>query len=150
VAGYSFGILNDAAEWGVSAHFMDENIDTGDLIRVDRFPICAKLETAFSLERKTQTRLVRLFVEVIDDVVAGHDLPRVPQPNLGHRFTKSDLEQSRRIGMGDTADIIDRKIRAFWFPPFPGAVIDLAGTSYTVVGDAVLDEVGQAYRTCQE
>ena len=39
LGGYNVAILEDFAEWGVSAHFVDEEFDTGDLVRVDRFPI---------------------------------------------------------------------------------------------------------------
>ena len=39
LGGYNVAILEDFEEWGVSAHFVDEEFDTGDLVRVDRFPI---------------------------------------------------------------------------------------------------------------
>jgi methionyl-tRNA formyltransferase len=38
-------ILEDLPEWGVSAHFADEDIDTGDLVAVKRFPIDREAET---------------------------------------------------------------------------------------------------------
>ena len=39
IGGYNVAILEDWPEWGVSAHFVDETFDTGDVVRVDRFPI---------------------------------------------------------------------------------------------------------------
>ena len=50
LGGFNVAILEDFAEWGVSAHFVDEEFDTGDLVRVDRFPIDRERETALSLD----------------------------------------------------------------------------------------------------
>jgi methionyl-tRNA formyltransferase len=43
-------------------------------------------------------------------------------------------------------DDISRKLRAFWYPPWPGAVIDVDGRRLTLVDDALLAEVALAYR----
>ena len=51
---YCFAIYQNSPSWGVSAHFVDEKIDTGDIIKVNKFSINAKNETAFSLEQKSQ------------------------------------------------------------------------------------------------
>ena len=45
----------------MSAHFVDEEFDTGDLVRVDRFPIDRESETALSLDIRSQERLLALF-----------------------------------------------------------------------------------------
>ena len=42
----------------MSAHFVDEEFDTGDLVRVDRFPIDRERETALSLDIRSQERLL--------------------------------------------------------------------------------------------
>jgi methionyl-tRNA formyltransferase len=33
IAGSSYAILHDYKEWGVTAHYMDEGVDTGDIIK---------------------------------------------------------------------------------------------------------------------
>ena len=53
------------AEWGVSCHFVDARIDTGDLVEVERFPIDPDAETALSLDVLSQERLLGLFQRVI-------------------------------------------------------------------------------------
>ena len=37
LGGYNVAILEGLPEWGVSAHFVDERFDTGDLVEVERF-----------------------------------------------------------------------------------------------------------------
>ena len=43
-------------------------------------------------------------------------------------------------------DDLPRKLRAFWYPPWPGAVIEVDGRRLTLVDDALLADVAHAYR----
>ena len=142
VGGYNVAILEDLPEWGVSAHFVDEDIDTGDLVAVERFPIDRNAETAFSLDVKSQERLFELFRSVVDRLLAGEELPRVPQGD-GRYLTREDVEELRRVRPGDD---LPRKIRAFWYPPHPGATVEVDGRDLTVVGDDRLRELAELYR----
>jgi len=51
---YNLAILENSFEYGCTCHYMDENFDTGPLLKVRRFPIDPKKETAYSLEKKAQ------------------------------------------------------------------------------------------------
>jgi methionyl-tRNA formyltransferase len=146
VGGYNVAILEDLPEWGVSAHFVDEDIDTGDLVAVERFPIDRNAETAFSLDVKSQERLFELFRSVVDRLLAGEELPRTPQGD-GRYFTREDVEELRRVRTGDD---LPRKIRAFWYPPHPGATIELDGGVATLVESALLGQVAEVYRRAGE
>ena len=53
LGGYNIAILNKLKEWGASAHYVDKNIDTGNIIRVYKFNFDYRIETAKSLEEKT-------------------------------------------------------------------------------------------------
>jgi len=141
---YNFGVYEQAHTWGVSAHFVDESFDTGDLILVQRFPVDPETETAISLSRKSQPHLVALLDEVMDMALRDGSLPRKPQ-GPGRYFSREDTEQLRRIQPNDTPDQIARKIRAFWYPPNPGAVVELCGRTFTVVDDALLRQVADLY-----
>ena len=54
--GFNVAILENHDSFGVTAHYLDEGIDTGPVIEVDRFTIDAKSETAQSLERKSHQK----------------------------------------------------------------------------------------------
>ena len=36
-----------------------------------------------------------------------------------------------------------RKIRAFFYPPYPGALIEINGKKYTVISDEILKDLGE-------
>lgn len=144
VGGYNFAIYENLPYWGVSAHFVDESIDTGDIIRVCRFHIDPGQETALSLESRTQSALVDLFTETIDAVCETDSLPRSPQ-GPGRYISTKDFKALRAIQATDTIDEINRKIRAFWYPPYQGATIDIGGAQFTLVNSDLLGQVGDLY-----
>jgi methionyl-tRNA formyltransferase len=74
--------------------------------------------------------------------LAGEALPRTPQ-GPGRYVTRDEFESLRRIRPGDD---VERKLRAFWYPPHPGALIEVDGRELTVVDERLLAEVAQAYR----
>jgi methionyl-tRNA formyltransferase len=142
LGGYNVAILEGFREWGVSAHFVDDDFDTGDLIAVERFPLDADHETAFSLDLRTQEALLGLFRHVVGDALAGRELARRPQGE-GRYVSRDELERLRRV---ETGDDLHRKLRAFWYPPWPGAVVEVDGRSLTLVDETLLEEVARRYR----
>jgi methionyl-tRNA formyltransferase len=142
LGGYNVAILEGLGEWGVSCHFVDERFDTGDLVEVERFPIDADAETAFSLDLQSQARLVRLFERVMQRALAGEELPRKPQ-GQGRYVTREEFESLRVVRPGDD---VERKLRAFWYPPHPGAVVEVDGRRLTLVDERLLAEVAEVYR----
>lgn len=145
IGGYNVAILEDWPEWGVSAHFVDEAFDTGDLVRVDRFPIDRRRETALSLDFRSQRRLLELFRWTLDLAAAGEPLPRTAQGD-GRYVTREELEALRSVRLDDPPDLTARRIRAFWYPPYDGASLELDGRTLTLVDRALLSEVAAAYR----
>lgn len=145
VGGYNVAVLEGFSEWGVSAHFVDEQFDTGDLVRVDRFPIDAAAETALSLDIRSQEHLVSLFRDVVDRALAGEELPRAPQGE-GRYVTREQFEALRRVRRGDPPELTERRVRAFWHPPHEGATIEVAGRELTLVDRRLLHETAEAYR----
>jgi methionyl-tRNA formyltransferase len=139
VGGYNVAILEDFESWGVSVHFVDEDIDTGDLVAVERFPIDRERETALSLDVRSQERLLELFRSVADRALAGQELPRTPQ-GQGRYVSREELEELRRVRPGDD---VGRKIRAFWYPPHPGATVEVEGRTLTLVDPALLDALAE-------
>jgi methionyl-tRNA formyltransferase len=145
IGGYNVAILEDWPEWGASAHFVDEDFDTGDLVRVDRFPIDRERETALSLDIRSQERLLEVFHWTVDRLQRGEPLPRVPQGE-GRYVTRAEFERLRAIGVDDPPELTARRIRAFWYPPHAGATVELAGRTLTLVDESLLAEAAEAYR----
>lgn len=143
-AGYNMAILEEKKSYGVSAHFIDSEIDHGPIIKVLRFPIRNE-ETALSLEKKAQEKLIFLFKEVIGNLRAGNIIRTAP--NSGGMFlTSQQLEDLKRVDFKkDDAKLIERKIRAFFFPPYSGANIEVNGKQYTLVDKKMLDFLKSFY-----
>ena len=142
VGGYNLAILEGLPEWGVSCHFVDEHFDTGDLVAVERFPIDPDTETALSLDSKSQQQLASLFERVMQRLLDGEELPRASQGE-GRYVSRAEFEELRVVRPGDD---LGRKLRAFWYPPWPGAVVELDGRRLTLVDDELLADVARAYR----
>lgn len=142
LGGYNVAILEGMREWGVSCHFVDTGFDTGDLVEVERFPMDPDSATAFSLDLESQERLFGLFQRVMRMAMAGEELPRTPQ-GAGRYVDAGEFERLRRVGPGDD---LDRKLRAFWYPPYPGAVVEVNGRDLTLVDERLLAELADVYR----
>ena len=56
--------------------------------------------------------------------------------NGGRHLSRKEMEELKHIQPGDN---IDNKIRAFWFPPYDGANIEIDGGRYTVVNRSILE-----------
>jgi len=134
-AGYNLAILEGLDQWAVSAHYVDEEIDTGALIEVCRFHVDVDHETALTLERKTQPELLAQFIRVIERALASNALLPTT-PNVGGRYiSRPEMEAMKEIRPGDD---VPRKIRAFWFPPYDGAWVDVGGIRCTLVSPEIL------------
>ena len=142
VGGYNLAIMHRLSQWGVSAHFIDEGFDTGDIIKVNRFKIKSDKETALSLEAKTQIKLLVLFDQIINMLLSEKKIPRIKQlKTKGKYFSKKDFEKLREINSNDSIKMINRKISAFWFPPFAGAYIKIKNQEFTIINQKILDEI---------
>ncbi len=139
---YNFAIYEKITYWGVSAHFVDKSFDTGDLIEVRRFPINPQQETAFTLREKSHKYLIALFKDVIDTVCKGGHLARSTQGE-GRYISRQDFEKLRKVQPSDSLDEINRKIRAFWCPPYQGAYIELHNKEFTLVNDELLERISK-------
>lgn len=146
VGGYASAILNDKQEFGVTAHHVTEGFDEGDLIEVSRFPIDCTKETAYSLEKKTMEQLYKSFTSLMSALIdPDYVLPRIPQGE----GTYTDIptrESWKKVTALDSPEDIDRKIRAFWFPPYTGAQIEHNGSSYTIVNDFILEDLANTLK----
>ncbi len=142
VGGYNVAILEGRREWGASAHVIEKTFDTGDLVLVERFEIDPDAETAYSLDLRTQERLLVVFRKITDRLRAGEPPERTPQGE-GRYVSREEFEELRRIRPGD--DLV-RKLRAFWYPPHPGATVEIDGRELTLVDESLLVEAAAAYR----
>ena len=139
VACYSRAILNQDTSYGVSCHFVDKEFDTGDIIEVRKFPIEVKEETAWSLEMESMSLMQEMFEHIMASFLNEERIPRTKQDSSVETFYTSikDIDTLRMIEDSDSEELIDRKARAFFFPPFPGASFK-SSPNTTVVSSGLL------------
>ncbi len=109
-------------ETGITVMYMDEGLDTGDVLSRTRLQISPN-ETGGSLHDRLAQLAPETLLEALDRLAAGN-APRTPQdPALASYAPK--LERAHgRIDWQESAAVIERKIRAF--DPWPGAFTELA------------------------
>ena len=78
----------------------------------------------------------------MERALAGEEMPREPQGD-GRYVSREEFERLRVVRPGDD---LHRKLRAFWYPPHPGAVLEIDGRRLTLVDDALLAEMANVYR----
>ena len=139
--GYNIAILNKLPQWGVTAHYVNETVDTGPIIKVNYFDFDYKTATAASLEKVTQEELVKLYKEVLLEVKEKGKLETLNVDNSkGTYISRKEMNDMKKITEEDLeSDDLDVKIRAFWFPPYDGAYIERNGKKYTLVDKEILD-----------
>jgi methionyl-tRNA formyltransferase len=142
---YNMAILNDATEYGCTCHYLDDGFDTGPLLKVARFPIHAGMETAWSLERRTQEEMIRLFVEFCDLAESGLPLPRDEQDRSRARYMSQEQFEALKAIPGDAdEETVDRYARAFWYPPYTCAYTTIGETRVEVVPKIVKEQLASA------
>jgi methionyl-tRNA formyltransferase len=107
---------------GVTLHYVDEGVDTGDIIDQREVRVAAE-DTGETLYRRLENASVQLFQDCWGQIRSGK-APRRPQPEHGgsvHRV--KDLERIGEIELDRqyTARYLINLLRARTFPPFGGA-----------------------------
>lgn len=117
----NFWALRDEEDFGATIHFMDEDIDTGDI--AFQAPIEVTWEDdAASLYKKARRTLLQMFETNLPRILAG-DIPRCPQPPGTRAKKRSELEAASEVILDKTytARQVLNLLRARTFPPHPGA-----------------------------
>ncbi len=146
VAPYSRAILEGDDTYGVSAHYVDKDFDTGDLIAVDKFTIDPKTTTAQLLEKQASDKMFALFKNIMGRVKRGRPLPRLQQSSGESIYTaKADLDRLREVHLDDDPETVSRKIRAFFFPPHDGAFVKIDGKEIALRDSQHLAEIAKQH-----
>jgi methionyl-tRNA formyltransferase len=104
-------------ETGITVMYMDEGLDTGDVLlqrTIDILPI----DTGGGLHDRLAGIAAETLLESLDLLAKGN-APRTPQDNSLATYASKLKREDGKIDWSDPADGIERKIRAF--DPWPGA-----------------------------
>lgn len=111
------------AESGVTIMQMEEGLDTGPMLLMDRVPIAVD-DTTGSLHDKLAALGGAMIVEALRQLAQGK-LSAVPQPEAGTNYAPKIMKEEAALDFTQSANSLARKIRAF--NPFPGAFAMFGG-----------------------
>ena len=104
---------------GVTIHWMDDSIDSGDII-VSKEVDVKPNDTAFSLYHKVTTEAFKLFKKYFP-LILEKKAPRISQSENSKISHAISYPHDRNIDWEWKAHKIDRMVRALTFPSFPSA-----------------------------
>jgi methionyl-tRNA formyltransferase len=104
-------------ETGVTIMGMEEGLDTGPMMLIERVAI-EDTDTTGSLHDKLALLGGRMIVEALRKLEAG-DLASVPQPEEGVTYAAKISKEEAKLDFSLPAELLWRRVRAF--NPFPGA-----------------------------
>jgi methionyl-tRNA formyltransferase len=114
----------DGTPAGTTIHFIDEGVDTGDIIAQTQIPV-EPFDTGKSLYEKLEVESLKLFKKTWPKIESGN-FERKKQTREGGTFHYvSEVEQIDEIYLEKkyTANDLLNILRARTFPPYPGAFI---------------------------
>lgn len=130
---YNFWTLVEDSPFGVTIHFVDPGVDTGDIAWQSPIPKSWE-DTGKSLYEKAQKEIVRLFKANFANIKNGN-IPRTPQDRrLGSSHLAREIESASRIDLDRsyTARELLNLLRARTFPPHPACRFSSEEATYEV------------------
>jgi methionyl-tRNA formyltransferase len=128
------------AETGITIMQMEEGLDTGPMLLIEKVAI-EDSDTTGSLHDKLAALGGKMIVEALQKLEAGQ-LPATVQPEEGVNYAAKISKEEAALDFSQSAVDIGRKIRAF--NPFPGAHGMVNGVSVKLWGAEVVDAGGPA------
>jgi len=110
---------------GITVMYMDEGLDTGDILLEHKIDISSK-DTGGSLHDRLGQIAPDALLEALR-LLEGGGAPRVPQDSAFATHSPKLNREDGRIEWKESAETIERKIRAF--NPWPGAFTIMTGDS---------------------
>ncbi|MBU1031638.1 methionyl-tRNA formyltransferase [Patescibacteria group bacterium] len=125
-------IFNGEKYTGVTAHWMDEGIDSGPVIFQKRIKI-DKNDTAKSLYDKFTKEGSILFAKIVDLWLKGQKIISTPQNEKQATFYLKTLPNNGEINWNWDGGKILRFIKAMIFEPFPPATFKIGDKEMVIV-----------------
>ncbi len=126
-------------ETGITVMYMDEGLDTGDIL-LRRTVDILRNDTGGSLH----DRLAQIAPEILLEslvLLAKGIAPRIPQDNSHATYAPKLKREDGRINWSEPAEMIERKIRAF--NPWPGAFMKVDEQNLKIFSASVVDLNGK-------
>lgn len=132
----AWAIISGEKETGVTVHYIDEGVDTGNIILQESVPIDPEDTTVTLYFNKLYPLGVKLIKEAVR-LIGDKRAPSIPQDNRFASFQPVLKAQDTIIDWRQTAQNINNLVRGA--TPVPGAGTEFRGNSLIVLEAKVLD-----------
>ena len=126
-------------ETGITVMYMDEGLDTGDIL-LQRTTEIRPDDTGRSLHDRLAQIAPEALVESLRLLTAG-SAPRLAQDNAQATYAPKLKREDGKIDWSKPAEVIERKVRAF--NPWPGAFMEIGGRNLKIFSASVVDLGGK-------
>src|SRR5205814_4787143 len=126
-------------ETGMTVMYMDEGLDTGDILlqrKIDILPA----DTGGSLHDRLGQIAPETLVEGLR-MLADGNAPRIPQDKQLATYAPKLNRETGRINWNESAEVIERKIRAY--NPWPGAFTEFNNRKLKVFSATIVELRGK-------
>ena len=113
----NFALYENAKEYGSTCHHMNPKVDTGEIIKVIRFPIYPSDNVQTLLTRTYDHQLI-LFYEITNYLYRGKSLPKNNEEWTREPFTRKDFDKLNNIQINMDKSEIKKRIRATKYKNF--------------------------------
>jgi methionyl-tRNA formyltransferase len=127
-------------ETGITVMYMDEGLDTGEILLRLKIDILST-DTGRSL----QDRLAKIAPDALLDalrLLTKGSAPRIPQDNSLATYAPKLKREDGKIDWSEPAETIERKIRAF--NPWPGVYMELDGRKLKIFSASIVNLSGKS------
>ncbi len=125
----NFALYNEENMFGVTAHHMDEKVDTGKIIDVWRFPIFEN-DGVKELTDRCYHNMYAMFVCLVNDIQNQEEIRSTDEVWQRAPYTRKELNKLCEIKKDMTAEEVKKRVRALRFEGYPGAYIDIDGIKF--------------------
>ncbi len=126
-------------ETGITVMYMDEGLDTGDML-LQRSAEILPNDTGGALHDRLAQIAPETLLESLRLLAAGN-APRIPQENARATYAPKLKREHGQIDWSEAAEAIERKIRAY--NPWPGASMKIDRQNLKIFSASVVDLHGQ-------
>ncbi|GAA4029417.1 hypothetical protein GCM10022409_12030 [Hymenobacter glaciei] len=124
-------ILNGEEKTCVTTHYIDEGVDTGDVVFEDWLPVLPT-DTARTLYMRCVEVGTIAFERTLEYFIQQKPLPRSPQHGQSNYY-KFEEPNGLEVDLSWSRDQIERFIRATTFEPISYPWMQIAGRRYTIM-----------------
>ena len=126
-------------ETGITVMYMDEGLDTGDVLLKRKIDILSN-DTGRSLHDRLAEIAPDALLEALR-LLAGGDAPRIPQDKTLATYAAKLNRESGRINWNEPAEAIEKKIRAY--DPWPGSFTEFDSRKLKIFAASIVDLRGK-------